>query len=185
MMSKIVVLVDIQNDFVNGSLGSPEAEAIVPKVIEYLKTLNNHDRLLYTYDTHFEDYLETPEGLNLPVEHCIYGSTGWHQPKELSEAIIQACEDNTIYAKSFHKHTFGSDNLVGEIHHFAYVNQNVDEVIFMGLCTDICVISNVLMVKAFCPDLKISVKADCCAGVTPEKHEAALEVMRSCQINII
>lgn len=181
-MSKIVVLVDIQNDFVNGSLGSPEAEAIVPKVIDYLKTLKKGDYIFSTFDTHFEGYLETPEGKKLPIEHCVYHQHGWFQPDELSQSISDAFINQNVFKSMFKKYTFGSVELARTI--FS-LEDKIDEVVFMGLCTDICVISNVLMVKAFCPALKISVKADCCAGVTPEKHEAALEVMRSCQIDII
>ena len=175
---KIIVLVDIQNDFINGSLGSPEAQAIVPRVIDRIKKIDSDTIVYVTYDTHSDDYLETPEGKKLPVNHCIYGTFGWDMPLELEKITKE------LKARVFTKGTFGSV-LLGEDLAWQVDNHNIESIEIMGLCTDICVISNALIIKAYCPDTPISVIADCCAGVTPEKHEAALEVMRSCQIEVI
>ena len=168
MMKKALVLVDFQNDFIDGSLGTKEAQAIIPNVIEKLSQYSKENRLA-TQDTHFEDYLTTQEGKNLPVTHCQNGSFGWEIRKEAQVG----------FAKIFEKTTFGSRTLAEFIR-----DENYDEVELVGICTDICVVSNALLIKAYAPEVKISVDASCCAGVSPEKHLAALETMRSCQIEI-
>ena len=167
---KILIVVDMQNDFVTGSLGTKEAVEVVPnvkkKIEEYLK---NRDRIIFTKDTHQSNYLDTQEGRNLPVEHCIIYSHGWEIIPELK-----------LYAKEvFTKRTFGSVELAKEI-----LESDYDEIEIVGLCTDICVVSNALLLKAFAPELKITVDASCCA-VRPETHKAALETMKMCQINVI
>lgn len=170
---KILVVVDMQNDFIYGSLGSHLTQDIVDnvvaKVAEYKK---NGDTILYTRDTHYEDYLETPEGKKLPIEHCIRGTEGWKIIPELNPggsagkwAIIN-------------KPIFGSVDLMD------YFEEN-DEIEFCGVCTDICVVSNALMAKSFYPNAKISVDPKCCAGTTINNHLSAIDVMRSCQIDII
>jgi len=171
-MQKILVVVDMQKDFVDGALGTKEAQAIVDKVV---KKIEDFDGSIYvTYDTHFEDYLETDEGKNLPVVHCVRDTDGW----KLNEKV-QAALDKKSYTE-VEKITFGSIDLPFVL---AEENEMDDaEIEVIGLCTDICVVSNALILKANYPDINISVDSSCCAGVTPEKHEAALETMRSCQI---
>lgn len=171
-MKKILVVVDMQKDFVDGSLGSKEAVAITPNVVEKIK---NHDGLIIaTRDTHFEDYMETSEGKNLPVVHCIKGTEGWELDKNIAKALEGK---NVTYVDKF---SFGSPALPGIVS--GLVGRDEFEVEFVGLCTDICVVSNALYLKANYPEVKMSVDSNACAGVTVEKHNAALEVMRSCQI---
>jgi len=185
---KVLVLVDLQNDFIDGALGSSEAQAIVPKVVEKVKNIDKENTLiLFTKDTHYENYLETLEGKMLPVKHCIENTPGWCINKEISSIV-----DNTpgyrkyssynIIHSRIYKNTFGSDVL----RDFLIAHEkSIDEVEFCGLCTDICVVSNVLMCRQVLPNTKIVVDASCCAGVTPEKHKAALETMKSCQIEVV
>ena len=173
MSRKIIIVIDMQNDFIDGSLGTKEAEAIVPAVIEKIKEYPKQD-VYATRDTHPEDYLNTQEGKNLPVEHCIKGTKGWEIRADIAELILK----NHI----FDKPTFGSVQLAEAV---KKMNEEEPlEIELIGLCTDICVVSNALLLKAFMPEVRISVDPSCCAGVTPEKHEAALETMRSCQIQI-
>lgn len=182
---KAIILIDLQNDFIDGALGSPEAQAIVPKVCEKLKEFEVEQPLvIFTKDTHYENYLETQEGKKLPVPHCIYGTPGWSINKQISSLVdngnFHFWSDSDVIKSRVLKKTFGSTDLM-EILKIT----DFEEIIFMGLCTDICVVSNVLAAKMTLPETKITVYSDCCAGVTPEKHEAALETMRSCQINVI
>ena len=176
---KILVVVDMQNDFVSGSLGTPEAQAIVPavkaKIAEYQA---NGDIIIYTRDTHFSNYLATPEGNKLPIEHCIKDTWGW----EIVDGVyIDGCN-------VFNKATFGSTDLVGYIADYITMNEQtnpITEIELIGLCTDICVVSNALSIKMnFYDCCEISVDSTCCAGVTPESHEAALLTMKMCQINV-
>ena len=176
---KILVVVDMQNDFINGSLGTKEAQAIVDNVVNEIEQ-GNYDTIYVTRDTHGKNYLETREGRFLPVEHCIENTPGWNLNSEISNALWHT---KVTYVRYINKPTFGSEQLVDELKHTVDVTN--DCITFVGLCTDICVVSNALMVKAALPETNIYVKADCCAGVTPEKHEAALETMRSCQIEVI
>lgn len=174
-MKKILVVVDMQKDFVNGALGTKEAAAIVGNVVE---KINSHDGLIFaTYDTHFENYLETSEGKNLPVPHCIKGSDGWKLDSRV-ESALKNKEFTTV-----EKITFGSVNLPNEIKKAC--GDEEFEIELVGLCTDICVVSNALILKANFPQVTISVDASCCAGVTPETHKAALDTMKCCQINVI
>ena len=174
-MSSMLVVVDMQNDFINGALGTKEAEAIVPKVIEKIK--NYKGQVLYTRDSHDEDYLNTQEGKNLPVEHCIYGTEGWQLQADI-DALAKA--NNSLI---FDKPTFGSMGLAGCLNGIEKV-AHIDEIELVGLCTDICVISNALLLKAVLPETKIIVDRSCCAGVTSQSHENALEAMAACQIEI-
>ena len=185
---KVLVIVDMQNDFIDGSLGSPEAQAIVPRVVEKLNNIDVENTLvLFTKDTHYNNYLETFEGKMLPVEHCIENTPGWSINKEIS-AVIDNMEGALTYSSATIKHsriyknTFGSDDLRDFFHKH---KDEIDEVEFFGLCTDICVVSNVLMARQEMPDKVITVDASCCAGVTPESHKAALLTMKMCQINVI
>lgn len=175
-MTKLLVVVDMQNDFVDGALGSKEAEAIVPKVVEKIKNWDGD--IIATYDTHYKNYLKTREGRLLPVEHCILGTEG----HELNPDVKEALTKNKLLI-GIKKFTFGDTKLP----HFigSALCCNYDYIEFIGLCTDICVVSNALIVKAAYPEVDIAVDASCCAGVTPEKHKAALMTMDSCQITIL
>ena len=172
-MNKVLVVVDMQKDFVDGALGSAEAVAIVSNVVEKIKSFDGY--IFVTYDTHSEDYLNTSEGEKLPVPHCIKGTDGW----ELDSQVETALEGKDFVAVE--KPTFGSVNLPQLIRNRAGEEFSLE---LVGLCTDICVVSNALILKANFPENEISVIADCCAGVTPEAHNAALQTMKSCQINI-
>lgn len=169
-MQNILVVVDMQNDFIDGSLGTAEAVAIVPKVVEKIKHFEG--KVLFTRDTHEENYMETQEGHNLPVPHCIRGTEGW----QLAPAIAEFCEGNCI-----DKPTFGSVEL-GQMLKELNEEEPLEKITFVGLCTDICVISNAMITKAYLPEVEIVVDASCCAGVTPESHNNALEAMKMCQI---
>ena len=173
-MKNVLIVVDMQVDFVTGALGSDAARAIVPrvsaKISEYKK---RGDLIIFTRDTHRKDYLQTQEGKNLPVEHCILGTEGWKIYGELDTG----CKGH-YYAT---KNTFGWLNW-GE---FIKNNNVIENIELSGLCTDVCVVSNALILKAMYPENKITVDAQCCAGVTEESHRAALLTMKMCQINII
>lgn len=175
-MSKYLVVVDMQNDFIDGALGTKEAQAILPKVIEKVKAFKGP--VMFTRDTHEENYLETQEGKNLPVEHCIRGTKGWELQEELNDYAVKS------HSMIFDKPTFGSTGLAGCVSGIARYAP-LDEIELVGLCTDICVISNALLLKAALPDTEIIVDASCCAGVTPESHRNALEAMKMCQVTII
>ncbi len=173
-MKKVLIVVDMQKDFVDGALGTKEAVAIVDKVVTKITEFDGD--IFATYDTHCENYMDTQEGKKLPVPHCIQGTEGWELDKK-----VQAALD----AKGFTaicKPTFGSVDLIEEIRQYDMTNT---EILMIGLCTDICVVSNALLLKASFPEMNITVDASCCAGVTPQKHLAALETMSSCQIDVI
>ncbi len=171
-MSKVLVVVDMQNDFVSGSLGTKEAQNIVSNVVERIKECRVQDYdILVTLDTHGEDYMSTQEGKKLPVEHCIKGTAGWKLAPEVAAV--------TVGCKQYEKGTFGSKELVRDL-----VQMNPEEIEFIGLCTDICVVSNVLLTKAWMTETPLVVDSRCCAGVTPESHEAALRTMASCQVEV-
>lgn len=177
---KVLVVVDMQNDFITGSLGTPEARGIVPNVKKKIEeAIKNDDLIVYTRDTHSPNYLKTREGKKLPVEHCIYKTDGWQIPEELLPVFTY---EN---AHVFDKPTFGLKSLPQHISDLLRYAKDCDEIELVGLCTDICVVSNALLLKAhFYEDYDISVDATCCAGVTPETHEAALKTMEMCQINV-
>ena len=166
---KFLIVVDMQVDFINGALGSAHAAAIVPAVIEKVKSFDG--KIIFTRDTHFSDYMNTQEGRKLPVEHCIKDTAGWQITPELlpyAENVVD-------------KVTFGSVDLPDVIK--AY-NAEIEEITLVGLCTDICVISNAMILKAAFPEVKITVDSACCAGVTFESHETALAAMRGVQIEV-
>lgn len=179
-MKKITIVIDMQNDFLTGALANPDAVNIIPSVLEEIKKA---DYVMYTRDTHGENYLETQEGKNLPVPHCVEGTHGWHIVDELDPHGIADIKMWHIVNKP----TFGDVNIWMDMYFADLVNWNGEdvEVTFCGTCTDICVVSNAMIVKSLYPELIVNVKADACAGLTPEKHKAALDVMSSCQINII
>ena len=173
-MRKVLIVVDMQKDFVDGALGTKEAIDIVDNVVAKIKEFEGD--LIATYDTHGENYMDTQEGKNLPVPHCIRGTEGWKLNQK-----VQAALDEKGY-KEVYKKTFGSVDLVEMIRKYDMDNTQIE---LVGLWTDICVVSNALLLKANFPEIKISVDATCCAGVTPQKHLAALETMRSCQIHVM
>ena len=174
---KILIVVDMQNDFIDGALGTAEAQAIVAPAAERIRACKAAgDTVLATLDTHFDDYMNTPEGKKLPVPHCIKGTQGWEIRREITDAM-GAC----ILVE---KPTFGSTELPAIVAREAEGAQQLS-IELIGLCTDICVVSNALMLKAHFPAAEMTVTAACCAGVTPEKHLAALETMRSCQIDVV
>lgn len=173
-MKKFLIVVDMQKDFVDGALGSPEAQAIVPNVMD--KILSFEGQIFATLDTHNADYMETAEGKKLPVPHCIKGTPGWM----LDDGVAAALEQKGY--TPVEKVTFGSVLLPRLLYQAAGGEPFSAELI--GLCTDICVVSNALMVKANFPEMEISVDSSCCAGVTPATHEAALATMRCCQIDV-
>ena len=167
---KILIVVDMQYDFFDGSLGTNEAQSIVPHVINKIKKYeDNNDLVIFTKDTHYYNYMDTMEGKKLPVKHCIKGTHGHYIPDEIlrnHKLIIE-------------KETFGSKDLIDYL-----LKLNFEEIELVGLCTDICVISNALLIKTFFPEIKISVDSSCCAGVTPISHNEALNTMKMCHIEV-
>ena len=171
-MKKLLIVIDMQNDFIDGSLGTKEAQAIVPAVAAKIASYPPKD-IVATMDTHGADYLRTQEGKKLPVKHCIKGTDGWQIRPEIAALLGRA--------RIYEKPTFGCEQLAQDLKQV----KGLKEVEIVGLCTDICVVSNALLIKAALPELRITVDSACCAGVTPEKHLAALETMRSCQIEVV
>lgn len=171
-MKKVLIVVDMQNDFIDGALGTAEAVAIVPNVKKKIEEFDG--TILFTRDTHAENYSETQEGKNLPVPHCIKGSKGWEIREELEALRTTDAID---------KVTFGSAAL-GPILQKLNEKEPIETITFIGLCTDICVISNVMITKAFLPEVPIIVDASCCAGVSVKSHENALKAMEVCQVKI-
>ena len=172
---KYLIVVDMQKDFITGSLGTKEAQAIQAGVVEKVRTYEG--KVIFTRDTHGADYLDTQEGKKLPVKHCIRNEEGWHLADELKDL-----QEKTGW-KVYDKPTFGSVELATELKKESEQTA-IEEIELCGLCTDICVISNALLLKAFLPEAPIVVDAKCCAGVTPESHQNALEAMKMCQIEI-
>lgn len=170
---KVLVVVDMQNDFIDGALGTPEAVEIVPKVIQKIRDFDG--RVLATRDTHEENYLDTQEGKKLPVKHCIRGTKGWEIRPEIQELISGEIID---------KPTFGSEKLGKMLKEWQESGEQIEGITLVGLCTDICVISNALFLKACLPEVPVIVDASCCAGVTPESHIQALNAMKMCQVEI-
>lgn len=173
---KILVVVDMQNDFITGTLGTPEAQAIVPQVQTFIRRWLEERRgeLYFTRDTHHENYLDTQEGRSLPVVHCVEDTPGW----EICDELAEYAADVPVFDKT----TFGSQDLA------EYLQESgcePEEIVLVGLCTDICVISNAMLLKAFFPEAVVTVVEECCAGVTPESHKRALEAMQVCQIRVI
>ena len=173
-MNQAYVIIDMQNDFIDGALGTKEAQAVVPrieaKIVASKKDTSVSTDLIFTQDTHGENYLDTQEGQKLPVPHCIKDTKGWN--------ICRQLLPYTLFATILEKPTLGSTDLIAETAEY-------DRIVLMGVCTDICVISNAMLLKAFYPEKEICVDASCCAGVTPESHARALEAMKMCQIDIL
>lgn len=171
MGRQILAVIDMQNDFIDGALGTKEAVGIVDKVADYIRNFDG--KVIYTRDTHFEGYLNTQEGRKLPVSHCIKGTKGW----EICDTLKALQNENT---RIFDKLTFGSTELA----EYLKTVSDLDTVVLVGLCTDICVISNVMVIKAYMPEVEIKVVESCCAGVTPESHANALKAMQMCQVTV-
>ncbi|MCR5279723.1 MAG: cysteine hydrolase [Lachnospiraceae bacterium] len=177
MSKKILVVVDMQKDFIDGALGSAEAVKIVEGCKAKIEAaVAAGDTVIFTRDTHGEDYMNTEEGKNLPVVHCIKGTAGW----EIESCLTKAAGNALILDKE----TFGSKELGHKVSEILAADKNIESVELCGLCTDICVISNALLIKAFNPNIPISVDATCSAGVTPDSHDTALKAMASCQIKV-
>ena len=187
-----VIVIDMQNDFITGSLGSEAAQKAAEHAKAHLAIYDRENtRVIFTHDTHHANYLNTLEGKNLPVPHCILGTEGW----EISQVVLQGAEGLILpetvepFAATGHvyKPTFGSLDLINYLYHIndTFPGEEIDSIDVFGVCTDICVVSNVLLLKAAFPETPINVIADCCAGTSVHAHEAALDTMRSCQINIM
>lgn len=170
-MKKLLVVIDMQNDFIDGALGTPEAQAIVEPVLAKIKQYPK-DCIYATKDTHDEDYLHTQEGEFLPVVHCVKNTKGWEFPEKIDAAL-----DGAVVIQ---KTTFGSSALADMLY-FETIGQDQVEIELVGLCTDICVVSNAILIKEKLPEVKVIIDASCCAGVTPQSHAAALTTMQMCQ----
>jgi len=180
---KILIVVDMQNDFIDGSLGTAEAVGIVDAVVKRIQN-SRGELILFTQDTHQGNYLDTAEGKKLPVVHCVENTEGWEIRKSILDAWLN--NDDTIKIAErpqniFTKPVFGSVDLVSFLKSRVH---EITEIEILGLCTDICVVSNAIMIKNTMPDVKISVNSDCCAGVTPQSHTEALNVMKMCHIDV-
>lgn len=178
-MKKILVVVDMQNDFITGALGNAECQESVQKVVDVIKN-NKYDYIFLTRDTHYDNYMETQEGKNLPVPHCIENTKGWEIVDAVNEAVA-FCKESEV--RIINKPSFGSVELGATLHEIYEKEGAIID--FCGVCTGICVISNVMIVKANCPEAEIRVFEDACACVTPESHRTALEAMKLCQIAVI
>ena len=179
-MSKLLVVVDMQNDFIDGTLGTKEAQSIVPNVVKKLEEYDASDEeidVVFTMDTHDSNYMNTEEGKNLPVRHCIRGAKGWR----IKKSLLDVCDSALSIIQ---KDTFGSEDLLDNLSRYDYSNKSYDEIELVGLCTDICVISNAIICKTAQPNAHIVVDASCCAGVTPHSHDVAIEAMKTLQIEI-
>lgn len=170
IMKKTLIVIDMQNDFIGSALGTKEAQAIVPNVKKKIKEYKSRgDDIIFTRDTHYDNYLETNEGRNLPVKHCIEGTYGWCIHDDLFDTDYLHIDKKTFGYKDWD----------------LWIDKDTESIELVGLCTDICVVSNALILKAVFPEIEMTVDASCCAGVTPESHKAALETMKMCQIEVI
>ena len=175
-MKRLLIVVDMQNDFVDGALGTKEAIAIVPKIVSKIQNFNGE--VIYTRDTHDNNYQSTQEGKKLPVVHCVKDSKGWQLVDQINVLAQQA------NSRIFDKPAFGCPEMAQYVTKL-YDDNKVDEVEFVGVCTDICVISNSIILKSNAPELRVIVDSSCCAGVTPESHDNALRAMAVCQMEIV
>lgn len=178
---KVLVVVDMQNDFIDGSLGTKEAVGIVDNVVHKIEEYDKEgNMIIFTYDTHYSNYFCTKEGINLPVEHCQFMSNGF----KLNENVNKSKDSiKKVRVDEYFKETFGSVKMAEDLS-FERNGNPIESIELVGLCTDICVISNALILKAFMPEVEIIVDASCCAGVTPQSHKNAIEAMKMCQITI-
>lgn len=181
MKHKILIVVDAQNDFIDGSLANPVAQERIPNLVSKIQNFDG-DYIFVTRDTHTNNYLSTQEGQKLPVVHCVRGTDGWNINPKVGNALIDADVREKCKVEYVDKPTFGSDKLA---HMISEIKGDLD-IEIIGFCTDICVVSNAMLIKTEVYDrADITVDASCCAGVTPETHTAALETMKMCQINVI
>ena len=181
---KVLIVVDMQKDFIDGTLGTPEAVAIVDNVVKRIES-SKDELILFTQDTHQEDYLNTSEGKKLPIPHCIENTPGW----QINESVLCAwrSNSNTINMPELQDNIF-TKPVFGSIKMLTFLESrkaDITEIEILGLCTDICVLSNAIMIKNFMPDIKIMVNSACCAGVTPQSHSEALNIMKMCHIDVI
>ena len=186
-MKKLLICIDCQNDFIDGVLGSEQAVDTVPNIVKKIEEFNN-GIIITTQDTHETNYMKTPEGKSLPVTHCIIGSEGWLLNSDIVNSINSRISLEGVSTINIKKPTFGSIELANVVNNLVRSTDEDVNIEICGFCTDICVVSNAMLIKTMLYDLNrvnISIINDCCAGVTPEKHNAALEVMKSCQINVI
>jgi len=180
---RLLVVVDMQNDFINGVLGTARAQAIVPSVVKKIEAYKaNEDYIVYTMDTHAENYLDTQEGKKLPVKHCIYDSEGWSLNPDIAQAIKGAKSVDSQEAVEYQKGIFGSWALGEDVKRWEAAVESLE---FVGVCTGICVISNVILVKTALPEMPVIVDAACCECVTSESHITALDAMELLQVEII
>lgn len=183
-MKQILVVVDMQNDFIDGALGTEEAVQIVPCVIDKIKNYKEQGNPIYfTKDTHEEDYLDTQEGRNLPVSHCIRNTKGWELHPQI-QVLREELQNTVNQPIVFEKGIFGSEALAQTLRK-SIIDTSQTEIELVGLCTDICVLSNAILLKTYMPEVTIKVDEACCAGVTPDSHKNALEAMKMCQIQIV
>ena len=183
---KLLAVIDMQIDFINGALGTKEAEAIVPNVCERIKQADKNTVIILTRDTHAENYLNTLEGEKLPVEHCIYETDGWM----IHPDVLEAVRESGVKYHICNKFTFGMEMMgwheaIDDLSDWPTTGQYVEEVEIMGIDTSICVLSNAIILRAMFPNMPIKVISDCCSSITPEAHERALETMKLCQIDIV
>lgn len=181
-MRSLLIVVDMQNDFVSGALGTKEAKSIVDN-IKFLTShfIANGDSVIFTRDTHDENYLNTSEGKHLPIPHCLKSTHGWELIPELSQFTHSSLKNISVWDKN----TIGSEELAYLVSLSNNLGEAFESIVLVGVCTDICVISNAILLKAYCPNVRIIVDASCCAGSTPLLHEKALDVMKSCQIEVV
>lgn len=169
-MNKVLIVIDMQNDFINGALGTKEAVSIIPnvkkKIVEYL---DRGDEVIFTRDTHYDDYFSTNEGKCLPIEHCKVGTYGWHIHEELDDGSCEHIDKPTFGYRFWDR----------------YTARNFGEIEVVGVCSDICILANCIILKTFFPESHISVDASCCAGTSPQKHAEAMSVLKSCQISVV
>ena len=175
---KFLIVVDCQNDFIDGVLGTPEALDMIPRLEKKLELLDNETHVIFTRDTHYEDYEITLEGKKLPIRHCIWDTEGWNIPENLTKFF----NNSPVIVD---KPTFGSFDLIDTIERFVECLSDIEEIELVGLVSDICVISNAILLKAAFPETVIKVDKNCCAGSNITKHEEAFSVMESCQIEIV
>ena len=184
---KALFVIDMQNDFIDGVLGSPEDQAIVSKVAEKIKQYKN-DIVIVTYDTHYKDYLETEEGKHLPIIHCVFKEKGWELNETISEILTTLDFDKYfVFTKESFGYPWNNESSLGlkvQINNYLF-NKKIEEIEIIGLDTDFCVLANALGLKAAFPNTPITIDAACCAGSTPEWHEKALDMLEHCHFNII
>lgn len=179
MNGKTLAIIDMQGDFVDGSLGSKDAQRVVPNIVKKIEQ-EDWNAIVFTRDTHDENYLESQEGKWLPVPHCTYREPGWELVEAIEKAVLKKCEGETFFIPPINKPTFGTFEWKDRIR-----KKECNEIVLVGVCTDVCVVSNALILKAMFPEIRITVDASCCAGTSQTAHACALNTMKCCQVNVI